>query len=54
MTHINSVGEKISVEERGPIRVLVIWDDEPPLGSGVAAPMLLDESTVQWLLEQLR
>lgn len=55
--HINSEGERISIESRvlaGKIvKVLVIWDDKAPIGSGKPAPMKLDEGTRTWLLNQL-
>lgn len=56
--HVNSEGERIEIVPstapafRGQ-PLLVIVDDPPPQGSGVRAPMLLDEGTRRWLLEQL-
>jgi len=56
--HINSERERISIERRQlrgkDVLLLVIWDDAPPHGTGVPAPMLLDESTQAWLLEKLK
>lgn len=52
-SHVNSEGERISIEEgtlRGEkVELLVIHDDPPPQGSGVRAPMLLDDDTRVWL-----
>ena len=56
--HVNGEGERISVDlvPSGKFkgeRILVIHDDPPPNGTGTKAPMLLDESTVEWLLSIL-
>ena len=56
--HINSEGERIEIVRVGSGRfegmpLLVIHDDPPPRGSGIQAPMLLDEGTREWLAEQL-
>lgn len=57
-SHRNSQHERVTIERvgGGPFEgehVLVVHDDPPPRGSGVAAPMLLDEGTRAWLREQL-
>jgi hypothetical protein len=56
--YINSQNEKVSIQKltsgnfEGQF-VLILWDDPPPNGSGVAAPTLLDEGMRKWLLEHL-
>lgn len=55
-SHVNCQGERISIETRKiygdtEVTCLVIHDDPPPLGSGIAAPMLLDRDTRQWLVD---
>lgn len=54
-SHSNSQGEKITIERVGTGEfaghlVLVIHDD--PVGGWTAAPMLLDEGTRLFLIEQ--
>ena len=56
--HTNSEGEKISIsvatsDEFEDQPILIIHDDRPPRGSGIAAPMLLDKGTREWLRSQL-
>lgn len=56
VSHINSQGEKIEIfrVEKGEFKgqnVLIMHDDEDV--SNTRAIMLLDESTVNWLLEHL-
>lgn len=55
--HENSEGERISIDRTilngQPALCLVIHDDPPPYGSGMPAPMLLDNGTRLWLLEKL-
>lgn len=56
--HYNSQNEKITIDRilkggyKGQL-LLIIHDDHQPEGSGVKAPMLLDQSTIDWLVEQL-
>ena len=57
-THVNSERERLSLVKASqpPFEgrlLLVVEDDPPPRGSGQLAPMLLDEGTAGWLLEQL-
>lgn len=53
----NSQGEKLAIEQRkfngDPVHCLVIYDDPFPQGSGKAAPMLLDDITQRWLMQQI-
>lgn len=55
--HINSEGERLSIEEKtlrgNRVRCLVIYDDAPPIGTGQAAPMFLDPGTCEFLFEFL-
>lgn len=56
--HTNSEGERIDIHQidRGDFKgqfVLSIWDDPPPKGKGIRAPMLCDSGTQKWLREQL-
>lgn len=49
-THVNTENEWLTVEhvhdgEFTGYHILVIHDDPPPRGSGIAAPMLLDLGT---------
>ena len=58
MEHRNMEGELISIEISDAPRfqgqlLLVIHDDPPPNGSGIAAPMLLDHDTREWLRNAL-
>lgn len=56
--HTNSEGERISIEPRPfkgkQVHCLIVWDDRPPRGTGQPAPMLLDEGTRDWLVENLQ
>ena len=53
-SHRNSQNELITISagtmNGEPVELLVIHDDPPPGGTGIAAPMLFDESTRAWLL----
>jgi len=56
--HWNSQNEKLSITKVVDGRwkgryVLVIYDDPPPLAMGTPAPMLLDEGTRQFLIQEL-
>lgn len=56
--HYNTEGERIAIERANTPRfegqpLLVMYDDDPPYGTGIAAPMLLDKGTREWLREQL-
>lgn len=52
-SHVNSQGELITFEKGElygePVDLLCIHDDPPPSGTGTRAPMLLDDSTREWL-----
>jgi len=55
----NSEGELITCELRSMnqqtrVYCLVIYDDDPPQGTGRPAPMLLDAEVAGWLCEQVR
>lgn len=57
-THVNSERERLTIRrildgEFAGHHILVIHDDPPPHGSGVAAPMLLDLGTQMALREFL-
>ena len=55
--HTNSEGERITINKlSAPFEgqyTLSIWDDPPPRGKGIRAPMLLDQGTQEWLKRQL-
>lgn len=56
-SHRNKEAELLRIDEttfKGEkVLVLVIMDDDPPRGSGQPAPMLLDRSTVDFLIDKL-
>lgn len=57
--HVNREGERIAIHkmDKGIFKgqyILNVYDDPPPKGSGVRAPMLLDYGTQQWLKKQLQ
>lgn len=53
--YTNSQGEKIGFvrSEKQSCWCLVIYDDAPPVGTGKAAPMMLDAGTAEWLRSML-
>ena len=58
--HTNIEGERITLDKIPDDKlvfageyVLSIWDDPPPRGKGIRAPMLLDQGTRAWLKKQL-
>lgn len=57
-SHRNTQGEVISIKrvtagEFLDQHVLIIKDDPKPRGSGIEAPMLLDQGTQAWLLRSI-
>ena len=58
-SHVNSQNEKISIEssDSGAFAgqlLLVMHDDNAYHGWGTKAPMLLDKSTITWLMQTLK
>jgi len=57
--HVNSQGERFGIAachdhpQYGDNRMLVVWDDPLPIGSGVAAMALIDVGVIEWLQEVL-
>ena len=56
-SHVNSQNEKISIEsiDKGQFAgqlLLVVHDDKK--AGGTVAPMLLDKSTITWLMQTLK
>ena len=56
--YVNSEGEVLTIEkvETGPFegqQLLVVHDDPRPRGTGIRAPMLLDDGLRAWLKETL-